>query len=464
MRKRWRRYGILGILAATGGLILQGGFGTSFFGPLDVPGELSPLPAAVPAADDWPWWRGTASNGIAPDATPPVHWSGTDQVRWNVAVPGRGHASPCVWGKRIFIATADEERPGQSVVCYNRDDGAIQWQTEVHRGPMIAKHEKNSHASATPACDGTHVYATFAVAGALWASALDLEGRIVWQTELGPFDALYGYGSSPALYESLVIAAGDQRGSSRLDRWRGASYLVALDRGTGKTVWRARRDSGDSYGTPVVGRVAGKPQLLLPGKKRIAAYDPATGRELWTCAWRADRAASTTTFAGDLVFASVQQPESEIICIRADGSGDVTNTHVVWRGSKGTSDLPSPLCIEKRLYVMNDAGILTCFETETGKRLWQKRLRGTFTASLVAGGGNIYAANEEGMTYVVKPGPQFELVAENLLGDGVLATPALCGRQIFLRTGRALCCIENQPSRQARAGSENAVRQETGYR
>ena len=407
--------------------------------PTELPGLQPTSGRPVASPRDWPGWRGPAQNGVA-EADPPVMWSGGEGTLWNVPVPGRGHASPCIWGDRIFLASADEETQVQSLLCFDRRTGESLWNTEVHRGGFMEKHDKNSHASATPVCDGIHVYVPFASRGELWVSALDLDGKLAWQTPAGPFESKWGYGSSPVVFESLVIVAGDNRGS-RIDRVLGSSFIAALDRRTGTVVWRIKRINGDSYGSPIIGTVAGKPQLLMGGRECVAAYNPATGEQIWSCKWPVKRTAGSMAFGGDLVYASATHPEQQLLCIRADGAGDVTETHVVWREGKGAADIPSPLWLDNLFYLLTDNGILTCYQGETGKVLWKQRLGGNFAASLVAAHGRIYAASEEGSLFVIQAGPRYELLARNELGDGVLATPALCEDQIFIRTAHSLRCV-----------------------
>jgi hypothetical protein len=439
MRQRTRFLIVAGLLAFSVGGGIWWSIGVHEVAPT-ASAPVANLPDRIPHVTDWPNWRGAAGTGVAAEAHPPREWSDSTHRVWSVPVPGRGHASPCIWGEQVFLATADEGAAAQLLVSFDRSTGARRWQTEIHRGGLMDKHLKNTHASATPACDGTHLYTPYLADGALWVTAVDLAGHAVWRTEAGPFTSKWGYGSAPVLFQSLVIVVGDNRGA-RLDRLVGSSFLTALNRATGQVAWRIKRPAGDSYGTPIVAEVAGRQQLLLSGKKQVTSYNPATGEEIWTCRWGADRTAGTMSWEGDFVFASATQPSDELICIRADGKGDVTDTHLVWRAKKGATDVPSPLVYQHALYVVGDHGVITCFATDTGKVLWKKRLGGDFSASPVAADGLIYCTSEAGVTYVLKAGPEFEQVAENTLNESVFATPALCGEQIFLRTEKNLYCF-----------------------
>jgi outer membrane protein assembly factor BamB len=394
-----------------------------------------------PLAGGWPCWRGPHADGRSADATPPLHWSDSRGIVWKAAVPGRGHASPVVWKDHVVLATADEEAGVQSLACYDRANGSLQWQTALHRGGLMARHAKNSHASATPACDGRHAYVPFVHDDGLWLSAVREDGAIAWQTRVGPFVSEWGYGSSPALFGGLVIVAGENKGS-KLGHWTGlSSYLAAVRGDTGEVVWRVRRPRGFSYGTPVVAAVAGRPQVLLAGNEAVTAHDPATGRELWQCRWPAARTAGTMAFGPDVVFASTTLPRPELLAIRADGSGDVSDSHVVWRLGRGAADVPSPLFHEGRLYVVTDSGQALCLDTATGEVTWQQRLAGPFSASPVLAAGRIYVTNEAGTTWVFRAGPRFELLARNALSDEVLASPAVVGSQLFLRGRQTLYCL-----------------------
>jgi hypothetical protein len=255
---------------------------------------------------------------------------------------------------------------------------------------------------------------------------VDRDGEIVWQTQAGPFKSQHGFGSSPVLYKSLVIVAGDNSA---------AGFLAALDRGTGDIVWRVRRQNKPSYATPIIADVAGHTQLLLSGQDSIVSYNPDNGQVLWTSDGPASTTANTMVWNEQLVFASGGYPQNNVMAIRADGSAEV-----VWQ--KRIKDyVPSLLLVEDRLYVIQDDGILRCLKADSGDQLWTKRLGGNFSASPVLAGGNIYVPNEQGTTFVFSSRPEFELIAENDLADGGFASPVIVGGKIFLRTNHRLYCI-----------------------
>ncbi|MDH3717854.1 MAG: PQQ-binding-like beta-propeller repeat protein [Planctomycetota bacterium] len=400
--------------------------------------------ADIRSADsDWPWWRGADRNGhaLAGLAFEPTKIS--DHLRWRSPVPGRGHASPVVWGNKIFVATADEAQQTQALFCFDRDGGSQLWNTELHRGGFMKKHNKNSHASATPACDGQHVFCVSMIQQALWATAVDMDGKIVWQKRLGDFRPKHGYGSSPVLYKSLVIVAGDNRGPG---------YLVALDRDSGEVVWRKGRPAGDSYGTPVIAKVAGREQLLLSGREQVASYDPASGRLLWRCEGISSVTANTMAWHEDLVLGSTGYPDNVVMCVRADGSGDVSATHVMWK-KNFRMYVASAVVVDDLFLIVRDDGVALVLEPATGKSVWQKRLGGAFSASPTAAGDTVYVPNEEGRLFLLTASAPFRILGSHDLGEAVFASPVICDGQLFVRGEHHLFCFG--PPRAAAAVSND---------
>ncbi len=392
------------------------------------------------APEDWPWWRGPDRNGISRSATVPLDFDPARHVRWVSDLPGRGHASPTVTGDLVVIATADEKAEKQLLIGIDRATGTRRWTTLVHEGGFMAMHPKNSQASATPAADGQRVIAAFINDGRLMVTAVDRQGDILWQTNAGSFRSEHGFGSSPVIYHNAVIVLGDNLQGC---------FIAALDRESGDLIWRTRRPTTGkhgSYATPVVAPVAGRDQLLVHGMSRTTSYDPATGRELWYCDGPAEVTACTIATDGDLVFSSGGYPEKELLAIRGDGQGDVTETHVVWRTGKGVAYVPSPLCHDGRLLVVSDSGVATYLATGDGTRLGQTRLPGKFSASPILVGDHFLVTNEAGLTYAVRASPELEIVARNDLGSGGMATPAVGGGQLFVRTGNRLYCFEHGAS------------------
>ena len=403
----------------------------------------SPMPGAQSEAGtvDWPGWRGPHGDGKVQGPLPPQTWSAGKNVLWKAAVPGRGHSSPCVVGPHVFITTADDQAERQILLCYDRTTGAERWNRTVHEHNFMTKHRKNSHASATPASDGTRVYVTFLNNGSLWVTAYTFDGNVVWQKMVGEFGSEHGYGSSPLVAGSRLIVAGDNLKNS---------FLAALDCTSGEIAWKTPRTTTGEHGSfasPVVARVARREQLLLSGMKEMCSYDPATGQLLWSCPGPAEVTANTVAWDEQLVFVSGGFPEKELLAIRGDGTGPIAPDHVAWRTRKGTTYVPSPLAAEGRLYVVADNGVATCFASDTGKELWQERLEGSFFASPVLAGDQLYIPNEQGVTYVLRVGSKPEIIARNDLGEPCLASLAISGGKIFLRSEKHLWCIAETPKK-----------------
>lgn len=373
------------------------------------------------APSDWPWWRGPQRNGIgADDQDLPLRWSETENVLWKAKVPGRGHASPTVVGNRIFLATADEQQEIQSVVCYDRGQGGVLWKVDVHTGGLVRKgHQKSSQASATVASDGERVFVNFLHDGAIYTTALDLKGRQLWQTKVSDFVVHQGFGSSPAVYESLVLVSTDNKAGG---------VVAALDRRDGTIVWRESRPHLPNYTSPVVLRVAGRDQLLVAGCDHVSSFNPLSGERLWEISGSTTECVGSIVTDGTLVFASGGYPDRLTLAVRGDGSGEV-----VWQNSVQTY-VPSMLVDDGHLYTVTGEGVGICWEAATGKELWKTRLGGTFNTSLVLVGDRLLAANQEGDTFIFRASPKkFELIAKNHLGEDVYATPAVCGGHIYLR-------------------------------
>ena len=372
-------------------------------------------------AADWPWWRGPNRNGIADDSQkPPLTWSESKNVLWASPVPGRGHGSPIVVGDQVFLAAAEHDREIQSVLCFDRKTGKRLWQTEIHRGGFEKKgNSKSSLASSTLACDGTRVFVNFLHAGAIYTTALTRDGKQIWQTKITDYVLHQGFGSSPAIYQSLVIVSADNKGTG---------VIAGLERASGKIVWTQERPKQPNYASPIILNVAGREQLLLTGCDLVAGFDPLTGKKLWEIAGSTTECVTSTVTDGELIFTSGGYPKNHVSAVRADGSGKV-----VWENTTRVY-VPSMIAFKGYLYAVQDAGIATCWKCTSGKEIWKGRLNGTFTGSPVLVGEHIYATNESGKTLIFKASPEaFELVAQNQLADEVMASPAICGSRIYMR-------------------------------
>jgi outer membrane protein assembly factor BamB len=387
------------------------------------PEVINELPAPVYTEADWPSWRGPQQNGQALPQEVPTTWRSTENVLWSVNVPGRGHSSPVVCGGKVFLATALESEQKQLVLAYQQSDGNPLWQTVVHTGNFPGSgelHKKGTNANGTVACDGERIFVGFLNSGAITVSALDLDGKILWQQEVGKFNSKFGYAPSPLIYKSFVIIAADNQGGG---------YLAALDRATGAVRWRKARAALSSYSSPMIASVSGKDQLLISGCHEVASFDPATGEQLWTLPGTAEATCGTVVTSEDLVFASGGYPESETICVRGDGS------RKVWNVREKIYE-PSMVVFQGNLLGIADNGIGYLWEAAGGKQLWRERLNDQFSASPVVCGDNVFVPSLSGHTLVLtKEGEGMKVVARNKLGTDTYASPAICGGRIYLRVG-----------------------------
>ncbi len=373
------------------------------------------------AATDWPWWRGLTRDGVADEhQTPPTTWSESSHVVWKAAVPGRGHASPTVVGDFVYLPTADEKEQIQSVLCFHRGTGKLAWKTDVHVGNLEQKsNKKASQASASIACDGQRLYVNFVNQGAVFTTALDLHGQQLWQTRISGYVTHQGYGSSPAIYEGLVIVSADNKGGGA---------IAGLHRASGKIAWKHTRPKKPNYPSPVILRAAGRDQLVFTGCDLVSSYDPLSGEKLWEFPGATTECVTSTVTDGQRIFTSGGYPKNHLAAMEADGSGTTT-----WENPVRVY-VPSLLMHGGHLYGVTDAGVATCWNPKTGETLWKSRLSGAFTSSPVLVGNRIYVTNETGTSFIFLAQPSgYELVAENDLGDEVYATPAICGDQIFTR-------------------------------
>jgi outer membrane protein assembly factor BamB len=400
------------------------------------------LPATITiSANDWPAWRGPTRDGIAASGqTPPLRWSETEGILWKTAVPGRGHSSPTVVGERIYLATADNENQAQAVLCLERSTGTLVWRSEVHRGrPDPGKHSNSSAASSTVACDGEMLFINFLNGGAVHATALNLNGKLIWQQKICDFVTHQGFASSPVLHGALVLVSADHRGGG---------VIAGLDRKTGQLLWSESRPKLPNYTTPAIMQVGGRTQMILAGCNLISSFEPATGKKLWEITGSTEECVVTAVTDGERIFASGGYPRNHTVAIVADGSGKIA-----WQNNARVY-VPSMIAKAGHLYAVMDAGLAVCWKSDTGQELWKERLGGDFFASPVMVGERIYASNVGGQTFVFEATPKsFKLLAQNQLGDEAYASPVICGSRIYLRVAKRgekrqefLYCVGNRES------------------
>ena len=371
---------------------------------------------------DWRQWRGPNRNGVAEAGqSPPTSWSESENIVWKTPVPGRGHSSPTVVGDRIFLQTADERQQVQSVVAFDRNTGDQLWKTDVARGGFPPTHKKNTHASATIACNGKRLFAAFAHHDAVHLYALDLNGKEVWKQNLGTFTPQrfkYGYAPSPTLYGGTVIVAADTDAGG---------FITARDQKNGAEIWKTQRPAKLSFSSPIVTTIAGKDQLLISGCESVSSFNPSNGQEIWSVAATTMATCGTVVWDGGMVFASGGYPKAETVGLRADTG------QVVWRNGQKCYE-QSMVADNGYLYAVTDRGIAYCWDARSGEEKWRGRLSSPISSSPVLAGGNIYLANEAGQISVFRATPDaFELVSQIQLGTEAFATPAICGGRIYLR-------------------------------
>jgi len=420
-------------------------------------------------AENWPGWRGPGSLGVSSEKGIPVKWNMSQNVKWKAEVPGLGHSSPIVWGNRVFVTTAVSSDPKEDywekgfpqiqrkpdsaeiswkLLCFDRDTGTLLWeQTAVRNKPLNARHTKNSYASQTPATDGTFVFAFFGDQGMY---CYDFQGKLIWNKDLGTFTMRngWGMGTSPVVYRDLVIQTCDQE--------PGGSFIIALDKRTGTTVWKTDRDEASSWSTPFLYLQGSRPELIVNATRAIRSYDPATGRLLWECHGPATSiTAPTPTSSNGLIFVSsgfIIEEVRPLTAFRPGASGDITlkegeqtSKNIAWRQLTAAPYIPSPIAYGDYIFVLLDQGFLACYDARTGKEIYGKQridVGANFSASPVAVDGKLYIMSEDGEVYVISAGPKYELLAKNSLGEAVMASPAVSDGKMFVRALKHLYCIQ----------------------
>jgi outer membrane protein assembly factor BamB len=410
-----------------------------------------------PAAPYWGQWRGPLATGVSPDGNPPLEWSETRNIRWKVEVPGRGSGSPVVWGDRLYLLTAVPKgvtgaaarapRGGVSprvpheykVLAYDRRTGAVVWErTAREETPHEASHQDNgTWASSSAITDGEHVVAYFESRG---VHVYDMQGTKVWEKDLGDKQMRneFGEGSTPVLFGNSLIIVWDHQGQS---------FIVSLDKRTGKELWRVNRDEIDTWATPLVVAVDGRHQVVVPAMNKIRSYDLETGATVWEAPGTTMNVIPSPVAGKGMVFLMSGFRGNNLKAIRLAGAkGDLTGSPAIrWELNRDTPYVPSPLLYDDVLYVLKtNNGLLSAFDAESGKPHYQlQRLEKApnVFSSPVGASGRVYIAGREGTTIVFRHGPKFEVLAENVLDDGFDASPAIVGGELFLRGTRFLYSI-----------------------
>lgn len=427
------------------------------------------LKSSAAADVNWPQWRGPVSLGSAPAAKDlPVKWSETEGILWKTKMPSWSAATPAIWGDTVYVTTAEAgfapstyetrnlRRAGEPtndkifLLALRRKDGSEKWRVEIDSGNQLWR--KQNSASPSPITDGKHVWT---ITGHARMGCYTAEGKLVWKRDLvkeyGEIGINHGYASSPLLHDGRLYINVIHGYTTEKP-----SYILAVDRATGKTLWRhdrlapAQKESKDSYSTPQIATVGGKQQLVITGGDVVTGHDLATGQEIWRMggfnpgANPANRTIASAVVLGDIVIwgASRGRP---YVAFRAGGTGDITGKNELWTNNLGP-DVPTPASDGEYIYVLNDKGILQCLEGATGKVVYEgQRIElGTYSASPLLADGKLYCTNEEGTTTVVKAGPKFEILGVNKLEGYTLASPVAVNGLVFIRTGEALYAIGKQ--------------------
>jgi len=406
------------------------------------------LCAGASLADNWPAWRGPTGTGVATDTDLPTRWSTNEHVRWQSPLPERGNSTPIIWGGRVFVTQAIEKEHRRTLMCFDRANGRRLWQSGLTYLEKEATHSTNPFCSASPVTDGQRVMAWFGSAGLY---CYDLDGKELWLRDLGRQSHIWGNASSPVLHGDLCIlnfGPGER------------TFLIALDKRTGKTVWQVDEPGGNSgekqagqekiewvgsWSTPIVIAAGGHLELILSWPRRVVAFEPESGRELWACRGL-NPLAYTSPLHADGVVVCMGGFNGSSLAVKAGGRGDVTETRRLWHVPKTKQRIGSGVIAGGHIYILDDPGVAECIELLTGKVVWEERLKGPGAksdswSSMVLSGDKLYVVNQSGDTFVFKASPKFELLATNPLGETTMASLAVADGDIFIRTYDHLWCI-----------------------
>jgi outer membrane protein assembly factor BamB len=419
---------------------------------------------ALAGNEDWPGWRGPTANGISTLKDIPSSWSADRNVAWKTPVDGRGHSSPVVWGNRIFLTTdiegeaVDATPPkhklaGQpfrhpdsigmnhkhilKVISFDAKSGKQLWERTAFEGAVYDEiHKFNTYASATPVTDGKFVYVYFESQGLY---KYDFEGNQIWKMSLGPISTLgVGSGVSPVLFDDKIIILADQDEGDN-------SFLAAVSTSDGKIAWKIARKAQVSWTVPVVLEVNKQPQLIVSGTENLIAYDPRTGKEIWSTPGVGGNSVHTPVFGHGMVFVSTGYPSKNVMAVRLNPAAG--EERIAWTYKKGTGYIPNTILYGDYLYFMTDAGLLTCVDAMTGKAQYESKRFPTpahFTGAPVAFDGKVLITSQDGDTYVLKAGPVHEILGTNSLGEGVSASLAIAGDSIYIRSEKNLYRIKQE--------------------
>ena len=395
---------------------------------ISTPMKIAPLLLAAFAtsifAADWPAWRGPTGDGHAAAGQKlPVKWSESENLIWKAAVRGRGHGSPIVVGDQVLLATADVETEEQLVLSFDRATGKSRWESVVHFGNLNTKgHKISSQASSDVVSDGERLFVNFLNNGAIFTTALDLSGKQLWQRRVCEFQVHQGFGSSPVIYQNIVLVSADHRGGGK---------MTGLNKLTGEIVWQQDRPPVANYASPGIVTAAGKVQAVLAGCNKVESFDPLTGKKLWSIDGSTEETVVTAVTDGSRVFLGGGYPKNHTMALEADGSGKIA-----WENVTKTY-VPSMIVNNGHVFAVGDAGRAVCWNSATGEERWNEKVDREFYCSPVMADSRIYVTSKAGVTSVFEATPEkFTLLGQNALGDECFSTPAICDNRIYLRSAK----------------------------
>ena len=385
-------------------------------------------------AQNWPNFRGPNGDGTSIETNLPTRWDSKTNVVWKSSVPGIGHSSPIVWEDKLFITTALPETQEKLLLCYDCKNGNLLWQKTVLKSTFENKHSNNSFASGTPATDGELIYLSFLDGEYAVVAAYDFTGKQIWLQRPGKFTSQHGYSCSPALFEDKVFINGSSQENP---------FMAALSKTDGQIIWKVSHENPThSFSTPIFREMAGKMQMIFLGNQEVASYNPDDGSKYWYVKGPSIDFCASPVYneKSGLVLISSAWPQRYLLAIKADGTGDVTESHVVWRSREGAYYVPSPVCTDDYIFSTMTNGRVHCIEIASGKILWVEDMGKQYSSPVLAN-GLVYMPNDEGMITVIKPGPTFNPIARNPIGERMNASPALSNGRIYLRGDKHLFCI-----------------------
>ncbi len=394
--------------------------------------------------EEWPGFRGPTGQGVSDEKNLPKKWSRNENITWQVGIPGAGWSSPIVWGEQVFVTTATEDGQSCRILALSRLDGKTLWNVEVCRQEKMNKNQKNSYATPTPVTDGENVYAVFNDGS---IAAVTVEGKPVWVNRDVRYYSQHGLGNSPILYHDTLIMPfdGSSAGEDKKVGWQkpwDQSFLLGLDKKTGKERWRARRGlSRIAHTTPIVINADGRDTLISTAGDVIQGFDPETGSRRWSVRAEGEGVVPSPVFGEGLVFAASGFGNPRLRAVQVKPDGDPTTRKVVWETNRNVPMMPSAVFVKPYLFVVSEKGFAMCLEAATGKVKWQERLGGNYAASPVTADGYIYYLSEEGETVIVPADGRFEIIARNRLQEPCQASMAVAHGHLYIRTERHLFCI-----------------------